>query len=383
MTDVLTLLSEANPVRAADLSAISPIELNSMLSRRRRPPRPLVLVVAAIAAAALTGFLLGVFAFSPTSVHQPNTRQHPSAPVPMPPRRIPLAGASSALGAPVVLPNTSLLGPSGVGSVTEECAPSSGESGCVVNVEFPSQGLVIRYGRYGPPFTDPLPGWEGDVTDDTVPREIVYLGNVPAFMTPKGPESPGSGSTIAFQLGETTISIFSRDLDGPAVEDLAQSIVDRSGPTELPHGHAPLEEAAALFGAPIVLPSTPLVASSDASPTVSTECPTPREPMCELTIDFPSQALTVRYLRGGADLYSPAASRKTYEAFVSHSHLGASIVDLNGTTGLFVPQRPEAPGWIQFTVGQENVNVFVQGRYDEATLRAVAQSIVDRSRAQK
>lgn len=377
--NVIRLLTDANPVRADDLPRLAMPE--SIFDRR--PLRRLALA-AAVGAAALAASLIGVFAFSGSGSLPPSTPSGPGVAVPIPPQPIPLADASTALGAPLILPETPLLDASDVGRVTKECDPGKDqESGCVVTVRFPSQDVAIRYGRYGPPYTDPLPDYEASVAGDTFPgRKIVYLGGIPAFLTPKGDESPGSGSTIYFQLGETTISIFAQDYDGADVQSLARSIVGRSEPIPPPHGQATLADAAAVLGRPIVLPDTPFVGRSDAAPTVSTACPGPGQPgaVCQVTVAFPSQALTIRYLRGVRNEKRPPTSmiRTRYEAVVNHSPIGAKLVDLDGTPALFVPSQSSAPPWIEFFVG--DVDVLAQGPLDEATLQAVAQSIVDRAR---
>ncbi len=282
----------------------------------------------------------------------------------------------------MVLPDTPLLNASDVGVVTKDCAASGDQqSGCVVSVDFPAQRVSIRYGRYGPPFTDPLPDYEASVADDTFPnREIIYLGGTPAYLTPKAVESPGSGSTISFQVGETTIGIFARNYDGTGVEELAQSIVDRSAPTQPAHGQAALADASAVLGEPVVLPNTSLVSRSDAAPTVSTACPSADQPgaVCQVTVDFPAQALTIRYQRGIHDGKQPPAVsmvRNRYAAVVNHNRVGAELLDLDGTPALFVPAHSSAPPWVEFFVG--DVDVLEQGPLDGTALQSVAQSIVD------
>jgi hypothetical protein len=375
--DVIALLSEANPVRVDDLAqAEFP---RSILLLHGRPSRRLVLAVASVAAAVAA--LVGVFAFgsdSPQTGGSPGGVANPIAPVP-----IALSNASAALGAPVVLPNTPLLKPSDAGQATKECDPGEvQESGCVVTVSFPSQDVTIRYGRYGPPYTDPLPEYEASIAEDTVPRSIVYLGGTPAYLTPKEVESPGSGSTIHFQLGETTIGIFAQNYDGASVETLAQSIIDRSPPAELEHGEAALANASTVLGGSVVLPDTSFAGPSDAASTVSTACPAPDRPgaTCQVTVDFPTSSLTIRYMRGVHDGSQPPPSfvvRNRYEAVVTHSQIGAQLVELHGTPALFVPSQSSAPAWIEFFV--RDVDVRAQGGLDQTTLQAVARSILERS----
>jgi hypothetical protein len=374
----MRLLADANPVRA---DAVGFMEMPDSVFASRRSSRRLVLAAAIAVLAALAASLIGVFAFAGSSSHSAGSHV-PGAAIPVPPQPIPLADASAALGAPVVLPDTPLLDASEVGGVTKECAASGDqESGCVVSIDFPARRVSISYGRYGPPYTDPLPDYEASVADVTFPnREIVYLGGIPAYLTPKGDESPGSGSTIYFQLGETTIRIFAQNYDGAGVERLAQSIVDRSSPTPLAHGRAALADASAVLGEPVVLPNTPLVGQSDAASTVSTACPTSGQPgaVCQVTVDFPSRALTIRYQRGIHDDRQPppvSMVRNRYEAVVNHNRIGAELLDLDGTPALFVPAHSSAPPWVEFFVG--DVDVLAQGPLDRTALQAVAQSIVD------
>src|SRR5438045_6437814 len=123
MNDVLALLAEANPVQAHELA---PLELPAV--PRRRPSRRHVLAIAVVTAA-LAATLVGAFviggnhpASAPPQVHGaagptgwagPITVAHPLAVG----EKVTLAKAADAIGQPVVLPDTSLIGPGDVGPV--------------------------------------------------------------------------------------------------------------------------------------------------------------------------------------------------------------------------------------------------------------------------
>jgi hypothetical protein len=58
---------------------------------------------------------------------------------------------------------------------------------------------------------------------------VVYLSGVPALLIPQNPnDTAGTASYIEFQLNGLTISVVERNPDGPTVQSIAQSIVDRS-----------------------------------------------------------------------------------------------------------------------------------------------------------
>jgi hypothetical protein len=133
-----------------------------------------------------------------------------------------------------------------------------------------------------------------------------------------------------------------------------------------------LSQATRTLGAPIVLPHASLAAPPDAG-AVWAETP-PGAALVAVT--FPLAGLIVLY-QHPAEFTDPAARF----AAIAHGKPGFHVVELNGVAGLAIDQNSDSTGdnfgSIEFVSGGNSVTVM--GRYDEATLRAVAQSIVDRS----
>ncbi|MGH3008660.1 MAG: hypothetical protein ACRDLM_04555 [Gaiellaceae bacterium] len=217
MTDVLTLLSDANPVRAEDLA---PLEIPGF-ARARRPTRRLVLV-AAILAALVAASLVGAFVFGGQS-KKPNPPVVPA----VPPALQPLADASTILGAPVVLPDTALVTPSDADKTVETvCVPKDDTSepsgpGCQIRVSFPSAGLTVTYLRF--PAMQSLRTSYEQIVQQNSGAQLVSVNGVQALLVPQQQES-----WIEFDIGGTDISV-QGSYDEATLERIAQSIIDRSG----------------------------------------------------------------------------------------------------------------------------------------------------------
>jgi hypothetical protein len=225
--DVMTLLAAANPVRldAVPQTSLSP---DSILARRPRPSGRVVLVAAvllAAVAAGLVGFLaVGGHGAKPQfGGNGPGAvgRSNPSW------KTIPLADASAALGAPLVLPNTELVQPTDAASEvrTEDCSTSA----CTIYVSFPAQSLGIRYTRPAP-FPDPSAQWEEDVKSagsHHAQAELVDLNGTPGDYI----DYPGVKSLVEFVANGTWIIVYGDtygEHDELTLQSVAQSIVDRS-----------------------------------------------------------------------------------------------------------------------------------------------------------
>ncbi len=213
--EVMTMLSDANPVRVEDLaeSALP----GSILVRRRRPSR-LGLAVA-VMVAALAASLTGVFAFSGHSSGPRSRASRPGTGVPV--GHLPLAAASSTLGAAVVLPNTALVNPSDADHTVETACPPKGdamETSCQVSVNFPAQGLMVTYVRPGE--SDPQSSFEKVVQQDPS-AQLVSLNGVPALFVQQ------EQSWIEFETAGTEITV-QGNYDEPTLQSVAKSILDRS-----------------------------------------------------------------------------------------------------------------------------------------------------------
>jgi hypothetical protein len=146
------------------------------------------------------------------------------------PSQVATADASSALGAPVVLPETSLVQPSDAAPMSSAACLSqpTTETPCQVTVTFPSLTihyvpLTIRYLR--PASADPSTSY-ANVAKQVKGSKIISLGGTPALFVP-GP--PGAyPSWIEFVSNGTDITV-QGNYDEAALQAVAQSIADRSG----------------------------------------------------------------------------------------------------------------------------------------------------------
>jgi hypothetical protein len=297
-----------------------------------------------------------------------------------PPRSISIGDVSSSLGTPVALPNQSGARSASAGRVCPLASVEGIDGTCEVIVNTHSRSVTIVYRRpTGKP--DSKAGFEevARQVKKEVARhpgsgtaEVLDLNGVPAFFA-TGDYSAGThGSpSVEFILGDTAFTIYGRRRKATllAIADLILRQTPR--PAELS-----LSDASTTLGAPIVLPKTQLVQPSDAARLASVACRpegTAATP-CQVTVGFPSLKvhyvpLTIRYLRPvRANL---AASYND----VIRQIKGAKFISIAGEQALFVPRLQGAyPGWLEFVAG--GTDVTAQGNYDEATLRAIAESIL-------
>jgi hypothetical protein len=133
-----------------------------------------------------------------------------------------------------------------------------------------------------------------------------------------------------------------------------------------------LAAASTALGASIVLPSTSSVQASDAGATwqISGSSGT------MVAVTFPSQGLMVEYRRP-----IPYSDPSTEYQGLTQSVPSSQVVSLNGTPAFLIPQNSDSTG-ANFGVVLFEVNgteVRVMGHNDNATLEAIAQSIIDRA----
>lgn len=151
----------------------------------------------------------------------------------LPARKIDLAAASSTLGAPVVLPDTSLAKPSDALAVWAErtCPAPEGSAtdfsllhACWIWISFPSAGLSIGYLR-GPLYRGYKHEWDMQARNYGANARVVQLSDVPALAIE--PQNPYPGS-IEFDLNGTRV-VVAGNYDTATLQTVAQSIVDRAG----------------------------------------------------------------------------------------------------------------------------------------------------------
>jgi len=162
----------------------------------------------------------------------PPTLAHP---LPSFAKQTTLADAPTALGGPVVLPNSAVVGPSDAGpvwvaSLTDQ---QTGESVTTVAVTFPSQGMVVEYTRPAP--SDGTAAHFEAMAQSMVSGSGVQVGHVitlsggvPALAVEQNADETGSNfGEIIFNVGGSEIRVMGHN-DQATLQGVAQSILDRS-----------------------------------------------------------------------------------------------------------------------------------------------------------
>jgi hypothetical protein len=372
--EAMTLLAAANPVRVQALPHVD-LSPDSILGRHRRPTRRSVLVAAVVAVAA-SAPLVGVFALVGHS-HRSNPGMvaglpGPTVAQPLPSgKRVSLAAASAAIGPALVVPDTSVLASSDTGPVWL----FSNLDSVIAAVTFPRQGVFVEY-SWPAAYSDPQAGYRSLVQDNGPNFHLIDLNGDPALAIDQNSDDTGQNfGVVAFTAGSTEVAVYGHD-DQSTLASMAASILDRMPASARAAGGREglsLNDVPIALHAPAIPPDTSVVQPSEAAPLAATDCPTgphTSNPTCQVTIDFPSQGLTVRYSRP-----LPADPTASYRA-VEHANRHARIVSLGGVPGLFVTGPTNS---IEVVAGRTVVTV--RGSYDERTLQAIARSILDRSRS--
>lgn len=380
--DVITLLAEANPVRVDDLE---PLDLPRLV-HRRMPSRRLVLAIAVVGVA-IAASLIGLFAFRGTSSRPTAssgdgrdapfaiTLAHPLAPEA---NEVSLRAATTTFGPALVLPDTSLVGPSDVGAVWMYA--NSAKSAVTVAVTFPKQRIFIQYIRpYGV-----ARGFDARAHYAAIARESSYfhvldLSGYPALAADQNSDQTGHNfGVVLVAVRGVEIRVFGH-YDQATLKSIAQSIVDQAPAPDIPAGidlfpvpqpwrRIPLRTASTTLGAPVVLPHRSLT-----GPSGEVQADGNCRPNCLIAIRFPTGRLSVLYER---------------PAFISVRELAKKVdgagrlVSLNGVAGLVVNVHGLTPSssWIAFVLN--GTRIVVSGHRSDASLKAVAESIVVRSRSQ-
>lgn len=131
-----------------------------------------------------------------------------------------------------------------------------------------------------------------------------------------------------------------------------------------------MSEAAAAFRGTIVLPDTPKVAPSDAG---AFWIPPGDGGTYAVAVTFPTQGLFISYE------WPPVPDPRAYIEQSVKDDASSKLVWLGSTPAWVIPEPSDGshPGIIQFVAGRATVQV--DGHTDEASLEAIAQSIVDRA----
>jgi hypothetical protein len=142
---------------------------------------------------------------------------------------------------------------------------------------------------------------------------------------------------------------------------------------QLPGKKVTLAEASTAIRQPIVLPDSSLVRASDAGAAWVSG----RFPNVTAAVSFPSAGVFIDYT-----VPTPVPDMSvSYREIAQQNPRSFRTIELNGGTALAGKQNSDETGHnfgaVVFVLNGAEISVF--GHYDEATLQAVAQSIIDRS----
>lgn len=150
----------------------------------------------------------------------PPTLAHP---LPLSARQTTLAEAPRALGAPVVIPNVALVGPSEVGQVWVAGRRPTERT---VAVTFPSPRLIVEYTRPAPSNGSAA---HFEAVAQGIDGQVVRLGGgVPALAVKQNSDQTGANfGVIAFNVGGSEVRVMGH-YRRATLQHVAQSILERS-----------------------------------------------------------------------------------------------------------------------------------------------------------
>ena len=321
--------------------------------------------------------------------------------------QVSLGDAAAALGRPLVLPYSDQATPSGVGAVwlyQPNFGPTRPARASVA-VTFPKAGVWVDY-RIGENanWDDVLLEYQAISRQESAFFQVMDLNGVPALGGEPSPDDQCSIGSLMFDAGGVTVIVFGHG-DLTTKRAIAQSIVDRSA--EPPDGqlgrvdgiqlvnYSPparqidLSAASATLGGRVVLPNMPLANASAAGPVwAEGSCPAPpgrlvidfgRSQPCWVWVSFPLTGVSVGYLRPTFVVHRRPQKEKQLARVARNYGDNAKVIELGHVLALAIEPRDPYPGSVEFQL--RGTRVIVAGGYDSATLRTVAQSIVDRSRS--
>jgi len=214
--------------------------------------RPKVAAVALACSAVIAGAMIGVFSIrtgtpAKTTVGNTNALGRSSSgnlagslptvarPLPAFAKQATLAEAQTALGQPVVLPQTAAIGPSDAGPVWVASLTDQDSGGTVttVAVTFPTQGMVMEYTRPAPSDGSAahFQGMaQGMVSPSGTPiAQVISLsGGVPALAVQQNSDETGSNfGEIIFNVGGTEVRVMGHN-DQATLQGAAESVLARA-----------------------------------------------------------------------------------------------------------------------------------------------------------
>jgi hypothetical protein len=138
-----------------------------------------------------------------------------------------------------------------------------------------------------------------------------------------------------------------------------------------------LAQATSIFGSPIVLPSTSAVQPSDLGPIWAVSV----KGGATVAVTFPSKGIWISYDRATPDDPASQIDPARHYKDMATAFAGSELVQLNGTTpGIYMPAN-DGSGTNAVDFEANGAEIHVRGNNDEATLVAIAQSILAQLRS--
>lgn len=303
-----------------------------------------------------------------------------------------LADAKAALGAPLVLPDTSPMGSPDPGPVWLSSDPLE----TIAAVTYPKARLWIDYWTGANVYNDDVLQLYNGIAHDSPGFRVIDIDGIPALAISEDSAGTNPGS-VMFQVSGLRVTIIGHQ-DDSTVLALARSIINgyaappvgqlgEVGGIQLftyfpPGRQIDLADASGTLGAPVVLPDTSLASPSNAGPAwAERSCPASDGSIteesfrhaCWIWISFPSAGLSVGYLRPP----QYRGTRGEWELQAGKYGDNAKVIELGNIPALAIEPQDPYPGSVEFDL--DGTRVVVAGAYDTATLQDVAQSIVDRA----
>jgi len=251
-------------------------------------------------------------------------------------------------------------------------------------VTFPSAGIFAEYTV--PVSRDPAATYQAIAREDPRSFETIALNGGTGLVVKQNSDDTGHNfGGVVFVLDGVEIRVFGH-YDTATLQSVAQSIVDQETPSEtlgvsspptlehpLPGGKpALLADATATLRAPIVQPDTSVVSPSDAGAVWRSG----NAQSAVVAVTYPAADVWVRYVRPADGGYGDRLAQYQEE------HSG-KVAILDGVPAQVVFHDWRKPRWrgfypsVSFAAG--GTGIAVMGHQSEATLEAIARSIVDRS----
>jgi hypothetical protein len=137
-----------------------------------------------------------------------------------------------------------------------------------------------------------------------------------------------------------------------------------------------LARATAIFGSPIALPATAAVQPSDLGPVWASSV----AGGTTVAVTFPSKGVWVSYDRAAPGDPASQVDPATHYKDMAAAFAGSELVQLSGATPAIYMPANDGSGTNAVDFEANGAEIHVRGNNDEATLKAIAESILTQLR---